>query len=96
MFASRLAVFALAALLVMDHAVAQSHATPDDPIVYEVRHEMVGGISNTPADCSLVDASVRGLTAIIEPLLIIFLGIVILIVALAILLPYWNIGELVE
>ena len=33
MFASRLAVFALAALLVMDHAVAQSHATPDDPIV---------------------------------------------------------------
>ena len=60
MFASRLAVLALAALLVMDHAVAQSHATPDDPIVYEVRHEMVGGISNTPADCSLVDASVRG------------------------------------
>jgi type IV pilus assembly protein PilC len=43
-----------------------------------------------------VDASVRGLTAIIEPILIIFLGITVLIVALAILLPYWNIGDLVE
>ena len=43
-----------------------------------------------------VDAGVRGLVALIEPLLIIFLGFAVIIIALAILLPYWNIGDLVE
>jgi type IV pilus assembly protein PilC len=43
-----------------------------------------------------VDASLKGLVALIEPLLIIFLGIVVILIAFAILLPYWNIGDLIE
>ena len=43
-----------------------------------------------------VDASLKGLVALIEPLLIIFLGLVVILIAFAILLPYWNIGDLIE
>lgn len=43
-----------------------------------------------------VDAAIKGLVALIEPLLIIFLGLCVIIIALAVLLPYWNIGEIIE
>lgn len=45
---------------------------------------------------SEVDTALRGLVALIEPLLIIFLGFTVLVIAFAILLPYWNIGDLIE
>jgi type IV pilus assembly protein PilC len=43
-----------------------------------------------------VDTALKGLVALIEPLMIIFLGVVVIIIALAVLLPYWNIGDVIE
>jgi type IV pilus assembly protein PilC len=42
-----------------------------------------------------VDASLRGLTALIEPLLIVFMGFVVIFIALAVLLPYFNLVNVV-
>ncbi|MCD6386565.1 type II secretion system F family protein [Candidatus Sumerlaeota bacterium] len=42
-----------------------------------------------------VEASLRGLTAIIEPIFIIFMGFVVIFIALAVLLPYFNLVHVV-
>ncbi|MCX7767023.1 MAG: type II secretion system F family protein [Candidatus Sumerlaeia bacterium] len=42
-----------------------------------------------------VDASLKGLTALIEPLLIVFLGFVVIFIALGLLLPYWNLVRVI-
>lgn len=40
-----------------------------------------------------VNNSIRTLNAVLEPLLIIFMGCVVLVMALAVLLPYWQLGR---
>lgn len=42
-----------------------------------------------------VDAALKGLTAVIEPVLIIFLGFVVIFIALALLLPYWSLVRVI-
>ena len=42
------------------------------------------------------DARIKGLTSIIEPVLIIFLGGVVIFIALAVLLPYFNMVNVVQ
>jgi len=42
---------------------------------------------------SSVNLSIRTLNAVLEPALILFMGTVILVVALAVLLPYWQLGD---
>lgn len=45
---------------------------------------------------SEVDSTLKGLTSIIEPVLIVFMGFVVLFVALSLLLPYFNLVKVVE
>ncbi|MBI3734988.1 type II secretion system F family protein, partial [Candidatus Sumerlaeota bacterium] len=42
-----------------------------------------------------VDSALRGLATIIEPLLIVFLGGVVIVIALAVMLPYFHLVEIV-
>jgi len=42
-----------------------------------------------------VDATLRGLTSLIEPVLIIFMGFMVIFIALAVLLPYFNLVNVV-
>lgn len=43
-----------------------------------------------------VDSTLRGLSTIIEPLLIVLLGGVVIFIALAVMLPYFNLGDIVQ
>ncbi|GAB4321522.1 MAG: type II secretion system F family protein [Candidatus Sumerlaeia bacterium] len=43
-----------------------------------------------------VDTTLKGLTAIIEPLLIVLLGFVVIIIALGMLLPYFNLVSVIQ
>lgn len=43
-----------------------------------------------------VDATLRGLTSIIEPILIIFMGFIVVFVALSMLLPYFNLVKVIQ
>jgi type IV pilus assembly protein PilC len=85
----------------MEDVFRRSHAIP--PIVTDM--VAIGDEAGTldtmldrMADAyeSEVDAALKGLVALIEPILIIFLGIVVIIIALAVLLPYWSIGDVIE
>jgi len=42
-----------------------------------------------------VDASLDGIQSIIEPLLIVLLGVVVIFIALAVMLPYFNLGDVI-
>jgi len=42
-----------------------------------------------------VNNSIRTLNAILEPALIVVMGTIVLILALAVLLPYWKLGKAV-
>lgn len=43
-----------------------------------------------------VDTTLKGLTAIIEPLLLVMLGIVVIVIALGMLLPYFNLVSVIQ
>ncbi len=42
-----------------------------------------------------VDSTLRGLSSIIEPVLIVFMGVIVIFIALAVLLPYFNLVQVV-
>ena len=67
------------------------HSYYADTAVRAVRHPALQG--DADCDVAIVGGGLAGLSAAIEPILLAIIGVLVLLLALGVFLPLWNLGQ---